>query len=369
MAKFDMVPYSAEYDPQIRALCRLPVSGNISLALEREPEYLTGAYVQCNHPEVYICIDKSQNLVCGVVNIGFREVYFRSAVKRCRYLCDLRIHPDYRGSSVLYRFIRLLQQSDTTLHGIPAQTIVFGDNANMLSIIARSQRLAAEGRVPAYHFAGTYNSTLLGLKQPKQTFTKYHVRQATAQDMQEMQDFIDREGAKIDYFPVYRLSQLNMGFYNGIDLSDFFLAYRSEQLVGICGVWDQMHFKQTRITAYSRSYRIIRPVFNWLAGLRRMNTLPPANSLVRYLYLHTILVENRDANILEALIKAMVNRFRFGTYDYLLCGLDEKDPLVTAFRGFNNKRTINGHYYLVNNSGSLDKSFLKNWFYLEASRI
>lgn len=369
MANFKIIPYSGAYDAQIRALCKLPVSGNISLALEREPEYSVGANIQCNQPEVYVCLDRDSNLVCGVFNIGFRDIYFHTEAKRARYLCDLRIHPDYRGSSLLYRIIQKVKRLNLVEDGIPAQTIVFGDNLNMLNIISRSRHLSNGGHIPTYHFAGKYISTLLGLKQPKQSITDFKIRQATMEDLPDLQNFMDREGRKINYFPIYRLEDLHHDFYRGIHISDYFLAFKAGQLVGICGVWNQKSFKQTRITAYSRSYQLIRPFYNLLAMLRRANTLPPAGSLVNYLYLHTILISDRDPTFFEAIVQVMVNHFRNSTFDYLLCGLAENDPLLAAFDRFKNKRTVAGHYFLVNHSKSVDESLLKDWFYLEASRI
>jgi len=369
MADIEIIPYSPDHDAQIRILCRLPVSGKISLSLEREPNYFTGAAVQCNRPEIYVCRRRSDNLILGVFNVGFRNVYYKGREVRIRYLCDLRIHPDEQGGSLLFRMIRFVEQLKLSRDGLPAQTIVFGDNEHMLNMIKRSGKSASRQKLPTYHYAGKYITTLLGFNNARSVQRDLQIRRAEEADLPDIQKFIDAEGKKINYFPVYRLKQLKSDYYKGIDLKDYFVAIRDNRIVGICGVWDQSGFKQTRIVEYSAAYNVIRPFYNLWALVQGGSTLPPPGSILKYLNLHTILIKDRDPDIFEDLVQVILKEYRRAGYDYLLCGLDANDPLMAVYRSFKHRREIVGRYFLVNHFEEVPESVIKPWFYLEAGRI
>lgn len=369
MADIEIIPYSSDHDSQIRILCRLPVSGKISLSLEREPNYFTGASIQCNRPEIYVCRRKSDNLIVGVFNVGFRNVYYKGREVRVRYLCDLRIHPDEQGGSLLFRMIRYVEKLKLSRGGLPAQTIVFGDNEHMLNMIKRSGRSSSRNKLPTYHYAGKYVTTLLGFNNATSNKSDLQIRRAEEADVAGIQKFLDMEGKKIDYFPAYKLKQLGSDFYIGIDLKDYFLAIKDKQIVGICGVWDQSGFKQTRIVEYSLAYQVIRPFYNLLAMFKGGSTLPSAGSILKYLNLHTILISGRDQVIFESLVNTILKEYRSVGYEYLLCGLDVNDPLMETCRSFKHRREIVGRYFLVNHFEEVPESIFKPWFYLEAGRI
>ncbi len=369
MARIDIIAYSPKYDAQLRALCELPVSGNISLALEREPNYYKGAAVQCSQPEVYLCLSTADERVVGVFNVGFRKVYYQGEEVDIRYLCDLRIHPEMQGSALLFRMVRFVNKLELTPAGFPAQTIVFGDNHQMLSMIDRLKDSSYRNQLPSYHSAGKYVTHLIGFQSPRRTEASCEIRRATYADISQVQEFITAESKKINYFPVYDLSALGRDYYSGIRIQDYFLAIRSGTIIGLCGAWDQSAFKQTRIVGYSALYRTLKPLYNFIAKLRNAAALPPSGSVLKYLNLHTMLIFQRDPAIFERLVSAILEEYRDDGYDYLLCGLDENDPLSAACRAFQPRREVVGRYFLVNQAPDVSHSFYQPWFYLEAARI
>ncbi len=369
MARIEIIAYSPAYDAQLRALCELPVSGNISLALEREPNYYTGSAIQCHQPEVYLCLRTADESVVGVFNIGFRKVYYRGEEVDIRYLCDLRIHPEIQGSALLFRMVRFVRQLNLTPGGLPAQTIVFGDNHHMLSMIERLEDSPYRNQLPSYHSAGRYISHLIGFQSARRAGDTCEIRRATDADIPQMQEFIDVESKKINYFPVYHLGDLGRAYYRGLRIRDYFLAFRGDTLVGVCGVWDQSAFKQTRIVGYSTLYSILKPFYHVFAKLSGGRTLPPSGSVLKYLNLHTILISHRDSAIFQSLVSTILEAHKDDGYDYLLCGLDAGDPLTAVMPVFRHRREVAGRYFLVNQSPDVSASFYQPWFYLEAARI
>ncbi len=369
MKSIEIIPYHPTHESGIKALCRIPVSGNISLSLEREPSYYAGACIQTEEPEIYVCVRLADGLVCGVFNIGFRRLFYQGKIVKVRYLCDLRIHPDYQKSTLFYRMIKFVNQFELAANGLPAQTVVFADNLGMVQMINSRAKKNMDSQIPFYHHAGTLITNMLTLKRRIKTPKNIIVRAATSLDLLAMQEFWEAEGAKVDYFPFYDFNELDKPYSKGLNLSDFYLAFKEGELVGICGTWNQKDIKQTRVAHYSALYRLIKPVYNLYAGISGKPSLPKPRSIVNYLGLHSILVKYRDPEVFAALLSTITEEVRDGNFEYLLFAFDANDPLQKMVNKLPNKRQIIGNYYLVNNGEKLSEDLLNSWFYLEATRI
>jgi hypothetical protein len=369
MARFEIRPYAPEWDAQIRDLCKIPVSGNIELALEREPNYLDGAYIQTDEPDIYLCVENPSKRLVGLFNIGSREVYIQQTPTKVNYWCDLRIHKDYQGGTALLRMLAFVLKSGKLRTAWPAQTIVFGDNSKMLDLIGRSKSSNFQSRYPVYHFAGNYVSTLIGLGHQYDLCTNFLVRQARPDDLKMMQNFIDQQAPRKQYAPVVRLDQLHLPHSRGLTITDYWLAFKNAELVGICGTWDQRNLKQTVIAGYSKMFSVIRPIFNLLSPISGQPTLPAPGTKLAYLYIHTFMVCNDRIDISEALARQLAHHFREGDFEYLLFGCFDNDPLLQALATLKSRRTITGKYYLVSDQSTLPKGLMDRPHVLEISRI
>lgn len=363
-----IVPYQRKYDEDIRKLCRIPVSGNIALALEREPSYLTGARVQCEQEEVYVALDPESHKVWAAFNVGKRRLWYQKRVTEARYLCDLRIHPEKQNSSLLFSIIkkyRELSQNDS----LPAQTVVFADNHRMNAFITRISKGQTSGSIPYYHHVGALNTYLLPVGSRKKEGSTFHIRKARESDIAIMQNLMDKEGSKINYFPYYDFSELHRDYYHGLSLEDHFLLFKGPELVGMAAIWDQSAFKQTRIKGYSPLFRIIRPAYNLFRGLSFRSTLPASGSVLKYGYLHGLLIKNRIPGYFEVLLEHIQGQLSEAKYDHILCSLDQRDPLHRVPEKLGFFRKIKGNYFLVNRGQDLPKDLTQPCFYLEGARI
>ncbi len=367
MKSIEIISYHSTHEMGIKALCRIPVSGDISLTLEREPNYYAGACIQTEEPEIYVCTRIVDGLVCGVFNIGFRRLFYQGKIVKVRYLCDLRIHPDYQKSTLLYRIVKFVNQFELVANGLPAQTVVFADNLKMVQMI--NSRAKKNMDAPFYHHAGILVTNMLTLKRQVKMPDNIETRTATARDMPMMQDFWFAEASKLNYFPFYDFTELGKPYYYGLSCHNFYLAFQGQALVGICGTWNQKDIKQTRIKGYSRAFQFAKPFYNLYAGIMGKPKLPNAGSIANYLGLHSILIKNREPAIFAALLSAITAAAKDGNYEYLLFALAKNDPLQKFMDHLPNKRQIVGNYYLVNNGEKLPDDLLKSWFYLETTRI
>jgi len=363
-----ILPYQEMFEEGVRLLCRIPVSGNISLTLEREPSYLLGAKVQCEQEEVYVAWEDQHAAVWAVFNIGKRRLWHQHELVWVRYMCDLRIHPDKQNSSLLFSLIKKfkeLTQDDV----LPAQTVVFRDNYKMNSFIDRVVQRGGSSGIPHYHPVGQLNTYLCAPRGKQQNLPGLQVRKASREDLPVMQAFMDQEGSQINYFPYYNFAELGNAYYRGLKIEDFYLLFENGKLVGMTSIWDQGFFKQTRIAAYSSFFRLARPFYNMVVNFSNKPKLPPAGEVLHYCYLHCILIAERNPTFFEILLRYIQNDLSNRSFDYLFCSLDANDPLVSTVNRVGYLRKISGNYFLVNLQSSLSSEFSTPFFYLEGARI
>ena len=354
-------------------LCRIPVSGSIRLALEREPDYFAGASVQAETPEVYACLHRSGRFA-GMFHVGYRTVFINRQPTPVRYFCDLRIHPDFQRSRLLFEMMVFCRASGIINDREFAQTIIFGDNLPMLNHLDLNRRSHIRPLAPLYHRVGEYHTYMIRLSsRPSATSPQAGslvVRCATESDVTLMQTFLETEGPRYQGFPCYQFNKLGKSpYFRNLTIADYFLAFEQGQLVGMVGIWNQKAFKQTRICGYNPSLTWLRPAVNIVAKLAGGFPLPKAGSILTYFTLHTLLINEEKPYLLEALIREIRRVCSGQGFAYFLCSLAGNSPLTKACQPFRPFRLIKGQYFLVSGSHELPGSLFAEPYYLEGARI
>lgn len=249
---------SKEDDLAIRELLRdVSQGGIITLGFEREPSYFNAVSVSYCQPEIYVYEDLSCKRIVGVFSAGLREVYINGTPQLIRYTGDLRVHPDYQGTRVMFRMAKQLKAilgNDGWAH-----TVILSENKKSLNTVSK-----ARGGMPKYFQHCRFNTHTIF---PQRKLLKKHARcltrQASYKDINTMQEFFDREAPKKQFFPHYEFSQLENDekFYQGLSFKNFHLAFAENELVGIFGLWNQGKFKQTRVIDYK--FSLLRNLYNF----------------------------------------------------------------------------------------------------------
>lgn len=356
MQRFTFEPVTQNDHEEILSLFRMPMGGSISLALERDPDYFAGAAVQNQSPAVYVGRDRESGRLTGLFSVGTRPVYVNGKPEEIPYFCDLRIHPDYRRGTLLARGYRFVKEE--LLKERYAQTIIVSDNLPALEALT-----GGRAGLPVYYPYGRYVTFALA---PISLKCTSNARRATAEEKAEIAAFLAVEGRSKQFYPVYNLD-LQSPYYRGIELRDYFVLRESGQITGILGVWNQKDFKRSRLAAYSPLMRIVRPLYNAYTGIRGGIRLPPAGSVLKYSFLHSLAVKDNDPARLSSLLEAVFSN-RSKESEYFLLGLDASDPLVQALKGIP-CRTFHGMHFLVAGGRDPRPDLLPGPFYLEAARI
>jgi hypothetical protein len=309
-----------------------PMGSRIKICFERDPDYFTGARIQATEPCVWGAFDEDGRAV-GLLSAGSRRVWLDEE-RPMRYLSDLRIHPDFQGSSILSRGFNLLRR-EVFEPGEWAQTLVLEDNTRALDLLT-----SRRGGLPEYHPAGRYVSWLLP-QQRIDAIPGIEVRTATFADLDEMQTLFEASSRRRSFSPILNLGDLGNPAWRDLTLSDFLIAEIRGAMVGILGLWDQSRFQRLRMISYSPVLKALRPLWNAWSGLQGGVALPREGDTVPICKATAIACEYDDPAILRSLLSAALTR---NADKLLLIGFSTEDPLTKALHGVRGRKDFGQHF-------------------------
>ena len=366
-SRFQITLAQPDDNKDICRLFRIPFAGEISLAMEREPDYFVGARIQYEQPETYICRERSNNRIAACFSVGRRNVFLNGRKTLLRYHSDLRIDPDYQKSSVLFDICFYFKEHIFLPEGF-SQTIVFADNQIMNALIDFKRHKRLHSTIPFYVAHSKYVTHTIALKRMTFKNPSYVVRRACEEDISTMQEFFDREARLKQFYPCYDFAKISTEYYCSLPLENYFLVFEKGQLVGLAGIWDQKDFKQTRVVQYSSRLSFLKPFLNILSSTYGGFLLPDEGAKLNALILHSIVVKNNSAEIFKHLYEAIHQYSQKQNFKYMICGLDEQDALNKVFKGYT-KREVRGTHYLVSYDEDCLAKINKGISYIEVARI
>jgi hypothetical protein len=307
-------------DPDIRGLLRRePIPGRIAITYEREPDFSIGCRATGENPTVLVARDSRTGLAVGVACRSEREVFVNAVPVRLGYLGQLRIDRRYRGRWLVsrgYSVLKSLHDRDP-LPGYLAAVTAQNREAEGILVMRRRRRF------PAFHPIANYCTLALRVRNSP---IAAGVSSAMPEDLPGMVRFLRVEGARRQFFPVWseeRLMALTKGL--GLVLEDIHIARRPDgTIAGLMGLWDQSEYKQHVVHSYAGRMR-----FAARLGFFR---LPRPGQNIRNGYAAFLSVAEDDAAVFRDLLAATLRRAAARGLDYLLLGLDERDPLLAVAR-------------------------------------
>jgi hypothetical protein len=314
-------------DAHIRGLLRRePVPGRIAISYEREPDFSRGCDATGENATVLVARDLDTGVMAGVACRSEREVYVNAAPTRLGYLGQLRIDRRYRGRWLVSRGFSMLKQlhDRDPLPGYLAAVTV--DNREAEGILVRKGRKV----FPAFHPVASYCTLALPVRRASSVSG---VASATADDIPEIVRFLQTSGSRRQFFPVWSEARLNsLTTRLGLCIEDVQIARRSGRIAGLIGLWDQSAYKQDVVRSYSGWIRLAVPLYNASAPWLRRPRLPKAGERIRSGYAVFICIEQDAPSVFGDLLAATLHRAAARGLDYVLMGLDERDPLFRTAR-------------------------------------
>jgi hypothetical protein len=211
-------------------------------------------------------------------------------------------------------------------------TTIVEDNVRAVEILT-----SGKCGLPVYEDFGRFVTMAVSLRQrnPFPRSDGLSVRRAAAADRADVVGFLNGEGAKRQFFPVYEEGDFKTsgGLLRGLSIEDVFLAFEGDALVGTAAAWDQRSFRQNRITGYEGALRSARPLYNVFARLVGYPTLPEPGSNLDHFFIALVAIRGDRTAILATLLAEIFDAMKPELFSFFTIGFHERDPLSEAMRG------------------------------------
>lgn len=320
-------------DAAIRNLVRRqPVPGRISLTYEREPSFALGCQVTGQDCRILLARDERSGDVVGVACRSERRLFVNGAERRLGYLGQLRIDDDYRGRWLVARGFSLLRQwhEQAPLPGYLA-ALVDGNEQARGVLVERPRR-----QFPLFHKVANYRTLALAVGRRKRPLLGEAVISpaAATHELGEVARFLEANGVRRQFFPLWTEEALReLIERRGLELADLRIARAQGEIVGVMGLWDQSAYKQTVVHGYTGWLKLVRPMYNVVANCLGRPRLPRPQQQLRSAYAAFICVAEENTDLFAALLRDLYNHASVRGFEYILLGLDARDPfLPTAQR-------------------------------------
>jgi hypothetical protein len=319
-------------DEAIRELLRRqPMPGRIRLTYEREPDFRLGCEVTGDDCQVLVARPENRTEIVGIACRSVRQVFINGVAQRIGYLGQLRVDSRFRGRWLVSRgFSRLKQMHDRDpLPGYLASIV--GGNDEATGVLVRKRRRA----FPAFRPVADFRTLAIHVHRAKPALrSDLEISAARMDELAEIASFLQINGAGRQFSPIWTQEAI-LGLYSfGLETGDLTLARRHGRIVGITGLWDQSHYKQTVIHGYSGWLKGIAPLYNLAAPWLGRVPLPSPGEKLKSVYASLICIANDEVAVFRSLLREIYNVAAARGFRHLLVGLDENDPLLAAARDY-----------------------------------
>ena len=349
MTKFSINIAKKSDDDNLRTVLRKTVMpGEMSLSFETEPSFFKAISIIGENQIVLVIRDIEKNIIVGFAIRSIKRVFINEKITNVGYLSAVRILREYRGSRLLYLGIRklnnILEKSSEKINF----TTIIKDNFYAQKVISTSR-----AGMPNYTNIGI-NKTFAIKPSKKNRYrglNKINIKQGiNGFNIDEIISFINENGKKKDFFPVFTKKNIENSTILNFNLSNMYIAYLGNEILGVVGCWDQTKFKQTVVRGLSLKNKLLRYVNNYfLSHIIDSPTIPNIDKYIKAFYLNYIVIKDNNNDVFSQMLDTISNDYVSKNYNYFLVGLDRNDPLCNSiknFRSFNYDAIV----YLVNTS-------------------
>jgi hypothetical protein len=332
MMQFRLDLATAGDDAAIRGLYRSqPMPGRISVAFEREPDFSLGCRVTGEDFQIVVARTGDDGEIAGLACRASRRVYLNGREQQIGYLGQLRINERFRGRWLVSRGFGLLKQLHER-NPLPAYLVsIVDENLEATGVLIRNRRKI----FPAFHAVADFCTLALSVRGYKPAVARdVSIAGADERQLGDVAAFLRSCGARRQFFPVWTEEKLRGLTALGLRIEDLRIMRRNGEIVGIAGLWDQSSYKQTIVRGYSGWMKAAAPIYNLSAPWLGRAALPRPGEKLCSAYAAFICVADDDEDIFAALLRELYNLARFRGFEYLLIGLDGRDPLLPVAREY-----------------------------------
>jgi len=326
-------------DADIRRLLREnPMPGQITLTLEREPDYFVDAGLPGTEKQTIIA-NEGGRVVC-VGSCATRERFVNGQPHRVGYLGGLRLDVRVTGRFDIlrrgYEFFRELQVDN------PADfyfTSIAADNAPARKFLERGLP-----GMPVYEFIGEFVTALL----PVKNFVPVRDGLETDNlDFNELLECLDKHGRDYQFAACWSARELSALQSLNLKADNFRIVRDGGRILACAALWDQRTFKQTVICGYAPWPARTRPVVNFAADIIGTPRLPAVGSTLAQAFLSHFAIAKGRMDALPRLVMNLSTLAAERGIEFLTLGFAANDPRLAIIRARFKRREYRSRIYIV----------------------
>jgi hypothetical protein len=342
-------------DAEIRRLLReTPMPGQISISLEREPNYFADAEIPGEIKQTILARDGAQLICAGSCSI--RDRYVNGQSRRVGYLGGLRLDGRHAGRFDIlrrgYAFFRKLQADN------PAEfyfTSIAADNTRARTFLERGLP-----GMPRYEPIGEFVTVIIatsGGRRARELSSGTGTSESGGETMDQGQaslcygsaliSFLNKCNQANQFAPCWSAEELIALQPLGLRASDYHIQRHGGQIVTCVSLWDQRCFKQTVIKDYTSWLALVRPVFNVREGIMSRPRLPAVGTALASAFVSHLGIRTVEKNKVVELIGNLRTPAYQRGIEHLTLGFAANDPRLAQVRSRFACREYRSQLYVV----------------------
>lgn len=322
-------------DAGIRRLVgRQVMPGRVRLSMPREPDFSIGCSVTGDDYKILVARTADDRAVVGVACRAVRTVFLNGREQRVGYLGQLRVDERFRGRWLVARGFSLLAKIDRE-DPVPAYLASIVDGNDEAAGVLVSRRRRSSPASPAFHEAARYVTLAFPTWRARPALAgPEEVVSATVDQLPELVSFLRKEGSRRQLFSVWTEPALRGLAELGLRIEDIRIARAAGAIVGVMALWDQTAYKQAVVRGYSGWLKLVASISSVGGSWLSRPIVPGVGDELRSAYAALVCVANDEPSIFSRLLREVFNLARSRRFDYLLVGLDARDPLLRIARAY-----------------------------------
>lgn len=329
-------------DAAIRKLLSIPMQGEISLSMKREPAYFKSVCVEGHYNDTFIGRCTQSRDVVAVASCSEKAAYINGNIDQIAYFSALRFaesHRSMRNLTKAYRYVLEERKSRNIAYNL---TSIVSDNHHAKRVLSSNI-----SNLPRYTHFGKYGIKALLSFNSCKSVPGLSIHQATEFDLPRIIKFLQSEGKRKQFFPHYELSDFNSGgLLQGLKAGDCFIAEKENQIQGLMGLWNQSPFKQNIVASYSLKMKLLRPIYNAFSATRKHPKLPAINQAFVYRIVAFPLIKDDQLEVFNLLINNLLEYNKRNGQAMVLIGTHELDPFYKSIMSKTGRTLLSDLYFV-----------------------
>lgn len=343
-----------EYNGEMLAILKeSPVeSGGLTICFDREPDIflipeLKSDYTKC------VGFFREKELL-GFAMLSYQNAYVNRKPKTVMYFCNVYVKKEGRHQRFIFKAGEYLLEKIYNNASLGYAIVMKGNKPAEGYINRRDSQFPSMAFSKLISFLDVKN---IILTRKKKESSKYKVRHARNEDIDVIVALLDKEFSRRLFAPVIDREMFlqNLKRRPDFNITNYFVAEKGEEIVGVCAAWDTSAFRQNKVIFYRKSFRIKKILFFLLGAFFKFPPLPREGEAFRDVTITDFAIKEREPEVMEALLLEIYNEYREKKYNMLIFGSYYNDPLLKAAKRFFSKSVISNIILF-----SKDKLYLKD---------